>query len=107
MVNSKISAKALLQTIVILHVPYSACEKVKCRQFNAKRAVVLVVFIHLGEASATAVKPRCKRPYRLPCDRQKALDEVLEEIKALGWIEPVNDGALSGGHHRLFLFQIR
>ena len=82
MVNSKISAKALLQKIVILHTPYSACEKVKCRQFNAKRAVVLV-FIHLGETSATAVKPRCKRPYRLPRDRQKAFDEVLEETRLL------------------------
>ena len=37
--------------------------------------------------------PKCKRPYRLPPDRQKALSELLEEFKRLGWIEPADAGA--------------
>ena len=37
--------------------------------------------------------PKCKRPYRLLPDREKALDELLEEFKRLGWIEPADAGA--------------
>ena len=37
--------------------------------------------------------PKCKRPYRLPPDREKALLELLYEFKRLGWIEPADAGA--------------
>ena len=38
------------------------------------------------------VVPKCKRPYRLPPDREK-MNVLLDEILKLGWIEPADDGA--------------
>ena len=39
------------------------------------------------------VTPKCKRPYQLPPEREKALEDLLDEVLRLGWIEPADDGA--------------
>ena len=37
--------------------------------------------------------PRCKRPYRLPPDREAALEALLKEVLELGWIQPLDRGS--------------